>query len=63
MIQNFSGCRRMALFLLTLNSIDNEVIGLINLCEFTKKLMDYLDFLYLGKRNVSCIYDVCKAFY
>ncbi|XP_058000287.1 uncharacterized protein LOC131178725 [Hevea brasiliensis] len=25
--------------------------------------MDYLDFLYSGKGNISRIYDVCKAFY
>ena len=35
------------------NSIDNEVIGLINQCEFVKELMDYLEFLYSGKGNVS----------
>ena len=38
------------------NSIDSEVISLINHCEFVKKLMDYLEFLYSGKGNVSQIF-------
>ena len=29
-------------------SIDNEVIDLINHCEFVKELMDYLEFVYSG---------------
>ena len=33
------------------NSIDSEVIGLINHCEFVKELMDYLKILYSRKRN------------
>lgn len=28
-----------------------------------KELMDYLEFLYSGKGNISRIYDVCKKFY
>ena len=51
------------LFLQIRNSIDSEVIGLINYCEFVKELMDYLDFLYSGKGNISKIYEVCKSFY
>ncbi|KAL5741578.1 hypothetical protein ACOSP7_028310 [Xanthoceras sorbifolium] len=51
------------LFLQIRNSIDSEVIGLINHCEFVKELMDYLDFLYSGKGNLSRMYEVCKAFY
>lgn len=51
------------LFLQIQNSINNEVIGLINHCEFVKELMDYLDFLYYGKGNLSRMYEVCKAFY
>ena len=46
------------LFLQIRNSIDSEVIGLINHCEFVKELMDYLDFLYSGKGNISRIYEV-----
>ncbi|KAK2985083.1 hypothetical protein RJ640_022961 [Escallonia rubra] len=45
------------------NSIDSEILGLINHCEFVKELMDYLEFLYSGKCNISRIYDVCRAFY
>ena len=39
------------------------MVGLINHFQFVKELMEYLDFLYSGKRNVSRIYEVCKAFY
>lgn len=45
------------------NSIDSEVVGLTTHCEFVKELMDYLEFLYSGKGNISRIYDVCKKFY
>ena len=41
------------LYLYILNSIDSKVIGLINHYEFVKELMDYLDFLYSRKGNVS----------
>ncbi|XP_057991209.1 uncharacterized protein LOC110665835 isoform X5 [Hevea brasiliensis] len=51
------------LFLQFWNSIHSEVISLINHCEFVKELMNYLDFLYFGKGNISRIYNVCKAFY
>ena len=51
------------LFIQIHNSIDNKVLGLVNHCEFVKELMDYLEFVFFGKRNVSCIFDVCKAFY
>ena len=37
--------------------------GLVNHCEFVKELMDYLEFVFSGKGNVSRIFDVCKAFY
>lgn len=45
------------------DSINNEVIGLINHCEFVKELMEYLNLLYYGKGNVSYIYEACQAFY
>ncbi|KAL2497169.1 histone methyltransferase [Abeliophyllum distichum] len=51
------------LFLQIRNSIDGEVISLINHCEFVKELLDYLEFIYSGKGNISRIYEVCKAFY
>ena len=51
------------LYLQICNSIKVEVIGLINHCDFVKELMDYLEFLYSGKGNVSRIFEVCKAFH
>ena len=51
------------LYLQIRNSIDNEVIGLINHCEFVKEIMDCLEFLYSRKGNVSRIFEVCKAFH
>ena len=45
------------------NSIDNKVPGLVNHNEFVKERMDYLEFVFSGKGNVSCIFNVCKAFY
>ena len=51
------------LFIQIRNSIDNKVLGFINHCEFVKELMDYLEFVFSGKGNVSRIFDVCKAFY
>ena len=50
-------------FLQVRNSIDGKVLTLINHCEFVKELMDYLEFVYFGKRNISRIFDVCRAFY
>ncbi|XP_007029051.2 PREDICTED: uncharacterized protein LOC18599148 [Theobroma cacao] len=51
------------LFLQIRNFINSEIINLINYCKFVKELMDYLDFLYFDKGNISRIYEVCKAFY
>ncbi|XP_071916283.1 uncharacterized protein [Coffea arabica] len=51
------------LFLRIRNSIDSGVISLINHCEFVKELMEYLEFLYSSKGNISRIYEVCQAFY
>ena len=31
--------------------------------EFVKELMDYLEFVYSSKGNISRIFDVCRAFY
>ena len=53
----------VCIYLQIRNSIDSEVIGLINHCEFVKELMDYLEFLYSGKGNISRIFEVCKAFH
>ena len=51
------------LFIQICNSIDNKVPGLVNHYEFVKELMDYLEFVFSGKGNVSRIFDVCKTFY
>ena len=51
------------LFIQIRNSNDSKVLGLVNHCEFVKELMDYLEFVFSGKGNVSRIFDVCKAFY
>ena len=51
------------LFLQIRNSIDSKVLTLINHCEYVKKLMEYLEFAYSGKENISRIFDVCRAFY
>ena len=45
------------------NSIDSKVLGLVNHCKFFKELISYLEFVFSRKGNVSCIFDVCKAFY
>ena len=50
-------------FLQIHNSIESEAVGLIIHCEFVKEIMDYLDFLYFEKGNISRIFDECKAFY
>ncbi|XP_075076753.1 uncharacterized protein LOC142163374 [Nicotiana tabacum] len=51
------------LFLQIKNSMHSEVNDLVSHCDYVKDLMDYLDFLYSGKGNLSRIYDVCQAFY
>ena len=43
--------------------MDGKVLTHINHCEYVKKLMEYLEFVYLGKGNISRIFDVCRAFY
>ena len=51
------------LFLQICNSIDGKVFTLMNHCKFVKELMEYLEFVYYGKGNISRIVDVCSAFY
>ena len=43
------------MFIQICNSIDNKVLGLVNHCEFVKGLMDYLEFVFSRKGNVSRI--------
>lgn len=45
-----------------LNPNDSEVGSTMH-CEFLKGLMDYLEFLYSNKGNMSQVYDVCKSSY
>ena len=51
------------LFLQIRNSIEGKVLTLINHYEFVKELMQYLEFVYSSKGNISRIFDVCRAFY
>ncbi|GJY74948.1 hypothetical protein Tco_0479379 [Tanacetum coccineum] len=51
------------LFLMIRNSIEPSVIPLLDHCEYVKELINYLDFLYSGQKNISRIYSVCKAFH
>ena len=51
------------LFIQIRNSINSKVPSLVNQCEFVKELMNYLEFVFSGKGNVSRIFDVCKTFY
>ena len=50
-------------FLQIRNSINGKVLTLINHYEYVKELMEYLEFVYSGKGNISRIFDVCRAFY
>ena len=51
------------MFLQIINSIEPSVSALVNHCEYVKELIDYLEFLYSGQRNISRIYNVCKTFH
>ena len=51
------------LFIQIRNSINSKVLAHVNHYEFVKKLIDYLEFVFSEKGNVSRIFDVCKAFY
>ena len=50
------------LFLQLRNSIDSEVVGLITHCRTVKELMNYLEFLYSGKGNISLSMMYVKHF-
>ena len=39
------------------------MLTLINQCEYVKELMDYLEFVYSDKGNISRMFDVYRAFY
>ncbi|KAH6822275.1 hypothetical protein C2S53_010673 [Perilla frutescens var. hirtella] len=42
---------------------DSGVIGMVFHCRTVKALLAYLEFLYSGKENISCMYTVCQTFY
>ena len=46
------------LFLQIRNFINDKVLTLINHCEYVKELMEYLEFVYSGKGDISRIFDV-----
>ena len=48
------------LFLQIHNSIDGKILTLINHCEFLKELIEYLEFVYSSKGNISRIFDECR---
>ena len=62
MIQKNNGWRMMPVFSykfvipLTIKYSPNH-------CEYVKELMEYLEFVYSGKGNISRMFDVCRAFY
>ncbi|XP_019153533.1 PREDICTED: uncharacterized protein LOC109150012 [Ipomoea nil] len=47
------------LFLQICNSIDEGIVGFISHCASIKELMEYLEYLYAGKGNITRVYDVC----
>ncbi|XP_019184263.1 PREDICTED: uncharacterized protein LOC109179154 [Ipomoea nil] len=47
------------LFLQIRNSIDEGIVGFISHCTSVKELMEYLEYLYAGKGNITRVYDVC----
>ena len=47
--------RSLSLYLQIRNSIDSEVISLINHREFVKELMDYLEFLLMSAIHTMII--------
>ena len=51
------------LFLQIRNFSDGKVLTLINHYEYVKELMEYLEFVYSGKGNISHIFNTCRTFY
>ncbi|KAF9664308.1 hypothetical protein SADUNF_Sadunf16G0004800 [Salix dunnii] len=47
-----------------MSKITEHKLNSSNYLDWSKtEFMEYLDFLYSGEGNISCIYEVCKAFY
>ncbi|KAK4281681.1 hypothetical protein QN277_013144 [Acacia crassicarpa] len=51
------------IFLQIQNSIEGDILPSICHCNTVKELIDYLEFLYSGKGNITRIHEVCKGFY
>ena len=51
------------LYLQIKNSIESEIIGLVDHCESVKELLEFLDFLYSGKEQVHRMFEVCMPFF
>lgn len=51
------------LYLQIKNSIESEIIGLVDHCESVKELLEFLDFLYSGKEQVHRMFEVCMQFF
>ncbi|TYJ97232.1 putative Polyprotein [Cucumis melo var. makuwa] len=55
-------CDDARLYLQIKNSIESEIIGLVDHCESIKELLEFLDFLYSGKEQVQRMFEVCMQF-
>ncbi|XP_038898187.1 uncharacterized protein LOC120085933 [Benincasa hispida] len=51
------------LYLQIKNSIESEVVGLVDHCDFVKELLEFLEFLYSGKEHVYRMFDVYMQFF
>jgi len=51
------------LYLQIKNSIESEIIGLVDHCESVKELLEFLEFLYSGKEQVHRMFEVCMQFF
>ena len=51
------------LYLQIKNSIESDIIGLLDHCESVKELLEFLDFLYSGKEQVHRMFEVYMQFF
>ena len=51
------------LYLQIKNSIESEIIGLVDHCESVKELLEFLEFLYSGKEQVHRMFEFCMQFF
>ena len=45
------------------NSIESEVVGLVNHCDSVNELLEFLESLYSIKEQVNRMYEVCTIFF